>query len=462
MSDAAGADALFTTPQMAAIWSAEALVARMLAFEAALAHAEAAAGIIPHAAADSIAAACRPDLYDAAEVWREAAASATPAIPLVRMLTARVPSEARGYVHWGATSQDTLDTALVLQMRAGLDLLVARLLAVGDLLAALATRHRDTPMAGRTLMQQAVPITFGLKAARWLALVTRQAQRLHEMRARVAVVELGGAAGTLAALGADGPRVTELLAAELGLAVPDLPWHAERDRVAEVAAGLGVTAGAMAKIAGDLVLLAQSEVGEASPGDVGKGGSSAMPQKRNPTDAAMARAAARLAIGIVPVVLGAMDGEHERAAGAWQAEWAALPALFGYTAGAVERVHAALAGLRVDAARMGANLDASHGQIMAEALTMALAPHIGRDAAYSLVRDLTAHATAEGTHLRDAALADERIRAALSPDAIARAFDPTAYLGSTGIFIDRALAAFTARRTSLDAPDMAAGETEHG
>ena len=461
MSDAAGA--LFTTPKMASIWSAEALVACMLAFEAALARAEGAAGVIPQAAADAIADACRPELYDAADLWREATVSGTPAIPLVRMLTARVPAKARGFVHWGATSQDALDTALALQMRAGLDLLIARLMDAGGLLTVLATRHRDTLMAGRTLMQQAVPITFGLKAARWLALVTRQAQRLRELRVHAAVAQLGGAAGTLAALGPSGPHVTDLLAAELGLVVPDLPWHAERDRVAEVAAGLGVTAGAMAKIAGDLVLLAQTEVGEVSSGDADKGGSSAMPQKRNPIDATMARAAARQAIGIVPVVLGVMDGEHERAAGAWQAEWAALPALFGCTASAVERVHAALAGLEVEAAHALANLDVSHGQIMAEALTMALALRIGRDAAFALVRELTARATAEGTHLRDTALADERVRAALSPDEVARAFDPAAYLGSTGIFIDRAVAGFNALRASQRAAATAAQEAEqHG
>lgn len=463
MSDAAGG--LFTTPAMAAIWSPEAQVAGMLAFEAALARAEAAAGIIPAAAAAAIADACRVELYDVAALWREAAVSATPAIPLVRMLTARVPGQARGYVHWGATSQDALDTALALRMRDGLELLIARLLAVGALLAVLAEDHRHTLMAGRTLMQQAVPITFGLKAARWLALVTRQARRLVELRARVAVVELGGAAGTLAALGAAGPRVTELLAAELGLAVPDLPWHAERDRVAELAAGLGVIAGAMAKIAGDLVLLAQSEVGEvvAGDGDGGKGGSSAMPQKRNPTDATMARAAARLAIGVVPVALGAMDQEHERAAGGWQAEWAALPAIFGYTAAAVERVRSALAGLEVDAERMRAGLDASGGQIMAEALTMALATRIGRDAAFAIVRDLSAQAASEGRHLRDAALADERIRAALTPDEIAHAFDPAVYLGSADSFVDRALTGFAAlhsEHTAAEREELTAEGTE--
>ncbi len=457
MSDAAGG--LFTTPAMAAIWSSEAQVAGMLAFEAALARAEAAAGVIPAPAAEAIAGACRVELYDVAALWREATMTATPAIPLVRMLTARVPAEARGYVHWGATSQDALDTALALRMRAGLDLLTARLTAVGTLLAALAEEHRHTLMGGRTLMQQAVPITFGLKAARWLGLVTRQARRLPELRTRAAVVELGGAAGTLAALGGAGPRVTELLAAELGLAVPDLPWHAERDRVAEVAAGLGVAAGAMAKIAGDLVLLAQSEVGEATPSESGgKGGSSAMPQKRNSTDATMALAAARQAIGVVPVVLGAMVQEHERAAGGWQAEWAALPALFGYTASAVERVQIALDGLVVDAERMRANLEASRGQIMAEALTMALAARIGRDAAYKIVAELSSGAMAAGKHLRDVALADERVHATLAPADVASAFDPATYLGSADTLIDRALAGFAALQTERAAAGAEAEE----
>src|SRR5579872_3899057 len=242
-------DALFTAPEMAAIWSDVAFVGGMLAFEAALARAEAAAGVIPSKAAASIAAACAGASFDVPAIFREAAGAGTPAIPLVRLLTERVGREWGGYVHWGATSQDAIDTTLVLQMRDGLNLLTHRLLDVGTLCAALAERHRRTLMAGRTLLQQAVPIPFGLKAARWLAPATRQARHLAELRTRISVVQLGGAAGTLAALGPDGSRVTELLAAELGLAAPDLPWHAERDRVAEVAAGVGVVAGAMAKIA---------------------------------------------------------------------------------------------------------------------------------------------------------------------------------------------------------------------
>lgn len=438
-------DALFATPEMAAIWSDAELVRGMVAFEAALARAEATAGVIPAEAAASITAACVGASFDIAALIREAAVAGTPAIPLVRMLAERVGAEWGGYVHWGATSQDAIDTALVLQMRDSLDLLARRLLDVGTLCAALAERHRRTLMAGRTLLQQAVPIPFGLKAARWLALATRQARHLAELRTRISVVQLGGAAGTLASLGQDGSRVTDLVAAELGLAVPDLPWHAERDRVAEVAAGVGIVAGAMAKIAGDLVLLAQTEVAEVSEASTpGKGGSSAMPQKRNPVDAVMARAAARLALGEVPVMLGSMEHEHERAAGGWQAEWDALPRLFGFTAGAVERVYAALDGLDVDAARMRTNLDASGGLIMAEALTMALAAHVGRIEAQRIVREVSEQATAAGESLEQVASQDERVRAGLSPEDLTHVFDPAAYLGSSDNYMDRALADFRA------------------
>jgi 3-carboxy-cis,cis-muconate cycloisomerase len=214
---------LFTAPEMAEIWSGVAHLRGMLTFEAALARAEARAGVIPIEAAEAVGRACRVEDFDAKGLWREAAIAGAPAIPLVRMLTERVPSEGRGYVHWGATSQDAVDTALVLQMRAGLDLLVERMREIGNLCAALATQYRTTPMAGRTLLQHALPIPFGLKAARWLALMTRQLTRLHEVRTRISVVQFGGAVGTLAALGAAGSRVTELLAEELDLAVPDLP-----------------------------------------------------------------------------------------------------------------------------------------------------------------------------------------------------------------------------------------------
>src|SRR6202165_110824 len=365
-------EVLFSTPTMSAAFSPEAHVRGMLAFEAALARAEARAGIIPQEAASAIAASCNVELFDVASLYREAAVAGTPAIPLVRMLTAQVEGEARKFVHWGATSQDAIDTALMLQMRDGLDLLLTGLVDVCAACATLAEKHRHTLMAGRTLLQQALPITFGLKAARWLALATRQVYALRERRGKALAVQLGGAAGTLASLGDKGLQVIELLAGELDLPVPNLPWHTERDRLAEIASALGVVAGAMAKIASDVALLAQTEVGEVSEGTApGKGGSSAMPQKHNPVDATRAIASARLAIGVVPVILSAMTQEHERAVGGWQAEWVAIPNLFRFTASAVERVREAVGGLQVDPVRMKANLDLTKGLIMAESLTMA-------------------------------------------------------------------------------------------
>ncbi|HZO71994.1 MAG TPA: 3-carboxy-cis,cis-muconate cycloisomerase [Ktedonobacteraceae bacterium] len=435
--------ALFSTSAMSAAFSPEAHVRQMLAFEAALAQAEARAGIIPSEAALSIAASCRVELFDVAALYREAATAGTPAIPLVRMLTAQVEGEAAKYVHWGATSQDAVDTALMLQMREGLDLLIADLLNICATCAALAEQHRRTIMIGRTLLQQALPITFGLKAARWLALLLRQVQALREQRARTLAVQLGGAAGTLASLGEKGLQVVALLAEELDLPPPELPWHTERDRIAEIASTLGIVAGTMAKIAGDLVLLAQTEVGEATEASApGKGGSSAMPQKRNPVDAISAVAATRLAIGVVPVILSAMAQEHERAAGGWQAEWVAIPDLFRFTAHAVERVRNAAAGLQIDPARMSANLDLTHGLVMAEALTMALSPHVGRPDAYRIVQDACKHATTSGIHLRQAAMQDAQVRALLSPEEFDHALDPGRYLGSTDAFIDRALEAY--------------------
>ena len=433
-------DGLFTTPEMAAAFSPAAHVRGMLAFEAALARAEARAGVIPPQAADAIAAECRVGLFDVAALYREAATAGTPAIPLVRLLTEQVAENARGYVHWGTTSQDAIDTALMLQMREGLGLLEADLLGVCARCADLAAQHRRTLMAGRTLLQQALPITFGLKAARWLALATRQVRALRERRARSLAVQLGGAAGTLAALGSAGIRVAEILGEELGLPPSDLPWHAERDRVAAIAATVGITAGAMAKIAGDITLLAQTEVGEvAEAAAPGKGGSSAMPQKRNPVDTVGALAAARLALGVVPVVLAAMAQEHERAVGGWQAEWAAIPELFRYTAGAVARVRGAVDGLTVDAGRMRANLARDGGLLMSESLAMALAAHVGRPEAQRIVQTVGRQALAEGLTLAQAAHADARVGAALAPEDIDRALDPAGYLGSADVFIDRAL-----------------------
>ncbi len=436
---------LFSTPFMRTIFAPEAHVRAMLTFEAALARAEARAGIIPSAAAEAIAAQCQSELFDINALYREAVHAGTPAIPLVRMLTVRVEGEAQRYVHWGATSQDVIDSALMLQIRSGLDLLINDLLAICASCAQLAEQHRHTPMAGRTLLQQALPISFGLKAARWLAMLTRLLSELRAIRTHGLVVQFGGAAGTLASLGDKGLIVASLLAEELHLTLPDLPWHTERDRIGLLAGTLGTLAGALAKIANDVVHLAQNEVGEVTEEAVaGKGGSSAMPQKRNPVDATRALAAARLAIGFVPTVLAAMVQEHERAVGGWQAEWAAMPDLFGYCAGAADGVRATLAGLQVNTERMRENLALGGSLMMSEALTMALALHMGRPAAYRLVQTLGQRVIAGEGDLQQIAQTDAHVRAFLSAEEVERVLEPTNYLGSTDILIDRALAAYRA------------------
>ncbi|HEU5100002.1 MAG TPA: lyase family protein, partial [Roseiflexaceae bacterium] len=403
---------------------------------------EAAVGAIPATAVNEIAEACKAERYNIALLAETAIPTGNIATAVVTALTnevARRNPQVAGFVHWGATSQDAIDSALMLQIRAGLDLLIGDLLGVCARCAELAQLHRRTVMAGRTLLQQALPITFGLKAARWLALACRQASALRELRSGALALQFGGAAGTLAALGGNGMRVAELLAEELKLPLPDLAWHAERDRVARFATGLGVTAGAIAKIAGDIVLLAQTEVAEASEaGAPGRGGSSAMPHKRNPVDATLALAAARLAIGEIPVVLAAMPQEHERAAGGWQTEWAAIPRLFRATAGALARVRSALEGLQIDAERMRANLDLGGGLLMAEALMVALAPQIGRPEAQRLIQSLASRVH-PGVSFRQALLEDAQVAALLSADEIDRALDPAAYLGSADALIDRAL-----------------------
>ncbi len=436
-------DALFSTAEMADVFSLEAHVRGMLAFEAALARAEARAEIIPQEAANIITSSCRVIVFDIAALYREAEISGTPVIPLVRMLTEQIGDDAKKYVHWGATSQDAIDTSLVLQMRDGIDLLMSKLLDVCEMCEKLAEQHRNTLMAGRTLMQQAVPITFGLKVARWLAMAVRQVYVLHKHRERSLAVQLGGAAGTLASLGDKGIQVVGLLADELGLPAPDLPWHSERDRIAEIAGTLGVIAGSMAKIAIDVAHLAQTEIGEASEGAMpGKGGSSAMPQKHNPVDAAFAIASARLAIGEVSVILSAMSQEHERAVGGWQAEWVAIPNLFRYTSGAVEHVLGMISDLRVDPERMGANVELTQGLIMAESLTMALAPHIGRPEAQRIVKNLCDRVVRSGVHLREVVLEEEAVLSILSLEEVDRALDPSAYLGSTNVFIEHALESY--------------------
>src|SRR5439155_13652304 len=310
----------------------------------------------------------------------------TPVVPLVKALTAAVPGDAARYVHWGATTQDVVDTAAMLLSRRGLDLLVGDLDRVARRCAELADAHRATIMPGRTLLQQALPIPFGLKAAGWLAATVAARDRLADLRRGGLAVQFGGAAGTLASLGARGIDVLRRLSAELDLPEPPLPWHTARGRVAEIAAALGVTAGSMGKIAQDIALMAQTEVGEvAEPSGPGRGGSSALPHKRNPVGAMEVSACVRRVHSLVGVLLGAMVQEHERAAGAWQAEWETLPETFRLTAGAVDRVREVLEGLEVFPERMQANLQATGGLMMSEHVVMALAERIGRPRARELV-----------------------------------------------------------------------------
>jgi 3-carboxy-cis,cis-muconate cycloisomerase len=430
----------FTTPEMTAVFSGESRLQRMLDFEAALARAEARAGIVPQLAAGAIAACCKVAFFDLEEIERDAALAGVPTIPVVKKLTAMVDEAWRGYVHWGATSQDAIDTGMVLQMREGIEVLEPSLVAVGNACAALAEQHRRTPMAGRTLMQHALPITFGLKAAHWLELASRSIERLRRVRDECLILQFGGAAGTLASLGPDGLRVSELLAEELGLPGAELPWHTDRDRIVETICAVGVAAGAMSKIATDTVLLMQSEVGEVrESGAEGKGGSSTMPQKRNPVDGPAVLASTRLAIGAVTVVLSGMAQEHERSVGAWQAEWRAVPDVFCFTAGAVRHAEALVRGMEVDARAMLRNLESSRGRLLAESLSMKLAAHLGRHEAHEIVAGASARSLREDRDLAEVAAEEARIASVLDRKEIREALDPTSYLGATDTFIDRAL-----------------------
>lgn len=344
---------LTTTPMADAVSDA-AWLAALLRFESALAIAESRLGFIPQSAAAEIAAACDGSRFDVAAIGATAAASASPVLPLVEELRRAAGATAAPYVHHGATSQDAMDTAMMLVARDALDLVLADLSRLAAHCAALARRHRNDAMAGRTLMQRALPITFGLKCANWLTAVLEARAYLERVRKQRLAVQLGGATGTLEAFDARGFELGAALAAELDLPPADIPWHTVRVRIAELGAGLAIAACAAAKIAGDVVLLAQSEVGEVAEAEPGR--SSAMPHKRNPVHAIESRAAYAGVIAQAAVLLGAVTGEHERAAGAWQAEWPALSEAFRLTAGAVNRAAESVSGLRVDTARMRENL----------------------------------------------------------------------------------------------------------
>jgi 3-carboxy-cis,cis-muconate cycloisomerase len=369
-----------------------------------------------------------------------------PAGPLVRALTARVEEPGRGQVHRGATSQDVVDTAMMLVARRALGALLTDLGGAAFAAAALARAHRDTPIAGRTLLQQAVPTTFGLKAASWMTALDAASLRLDAVRRERLAVRFGGAAGDLASLGDDGVAVLEAIGAELGLAVPALPWHAERSRIAELAGALAQTCGAVAKVARDVVLLSQTEVGEVREGT--GGGSSTMPHKRNPVAAISALGAARQAPGLAATLLASMEQEHERAAGAWHAEWAPLRALLVAAGSAVAWLRDCLESLEVDPERMRANLELTGGLLLAERVTTALTGALGRGTAHDLVERATREATASGRTFAEVLDDDPQIHEHLGAERVAELLDPAGYLGSAPALVDRALLAHDQRRSA--------------
>jgi 3-carboxy-cis,cis-muconate cycloisomerase len=439
---------LFRWDALEPLLSDRARVQGMLDFEAALARAEARASVIPATAARVVSRCCIAERFDVDALGVEASVAGNPAIPVVKALTALVAKddpEAARYVHWGATSQDAMDTGLVLQLRPALGALDAELERLADVLAALADRHRSTVLAGRTWMQQAGPTTFGLKAAGWLDAILRHRVRLRDLRSRALVLQLGGAVGTLAALGDKGLEVATAVAEELRLALPALPWHAHRDRPAAVATVLGLGAGTLGKIARDVALHAQTEVGElAEPEAPGRGGSSTLPHKQNPVASAVVLAAATRIPGLVATMLAAMVEEDERALGAWHAEWETLPEIVSLFGGALHHLTDALSGLRVDEVLMAANLETTRGLVFAEAVQMALAPRTGRAAAQRLVEAACRSARADGRHLREVLAGDAEVARHLSPADIGPLFDARRYLGASDGMIDRVLAAHRA------------------
>lgn len=437
-------DLICGTPEMNAVWSMRQSVQSMLDVEAALARACAAHGVIPQQAVAPIVATCDVARIDIPALVASTATAGNLAIPLVRQLTARVAAtdpDAAKYVHWGATSQDIIDTAVVLQLGAALALLEPALARLGEVLARQAVRHRDTPMIGRTWLQQALPITLGLKFAQWLDGVGRHRARLAQIRVRCLALQFGGAAGTLASLRERGGDVAATLAADLGLTLPDVPWHTQRDRIVEAGAGFGMLIGSLGKIARDISLHMQTEVGElAEPAAAGKGGSSTMPHKRNPVGCAAALSAAMRAPHLVGMLFGGMVQEHERALGGWQAEWEALPELARLAGGALAQITAIVTDIEVDTDRLARNLALTDGLIMGEAVMLALGDRIGRLDAHTLVEHASHRAIAERRALFDVLSEDATVSRHLSRDQLTALLDPANYVGRAHAFVDAVVA----------------------
>jgi 3-carboxy-cis,cis-muconate cycloisomerase len=438
---------MFGTAAMRAAFGELAFLVRCAEVEAALARAQARVGIVPSDAAAAISAAAaavaaNPETLDLSRLKHETETVGYPILPLVRQLADRAGAAGR-WLHWGATTQDIMDTAAVLQIRDGLALIERDLAALRGHLAALARRYRDTPMAGRTHLQHALPITFGYKAAVWLAGFDRHGTRLAELKPRVLTAQFGGAAGTLASLGEGAAALASCteLARELGLAEPAITWHVARDGIAETVQFLALLGGSLAKVAFDVLLMSATEFGEAAePFVAGRGSSSTMPQKRNPISCELIIAAAKALRQHAGLVLDAMVSDFERATGPWHVEWIAVPESFGYAAGALHQAEFMLGGLIVDPDRMARNLGMTHGLIVAEAVMMGLAPHTGRNEAHDLVYDACRLAIENDRPLYDVLLETPAVAGPLGAGKLRALTDPANYLGAAQAMVDRVLA----------------------
>ncbi|MDQ9126827.1 adenylosuccinate lyase family protein [Serratia fonticola] len=429
----------FGTPEMRAIFDDRELVRKYVEVEVALAKAEARCGVIPVEAAEEIAASCSADTLDFDLLRHETEIVGYPILPLVHQISKQAGSSG-GYVHWGATTQDIMDTAVVLQIRDAFELIETDINELRRILADMAQRYRTTPMAGRTHLQQALPITFGYKAAIWLNMFDRHAERLAQARPRVLVGQFAGAAGTLASLGDKGLAVQQAMMEELRLGIPDSTWHVARDGFAEAVNLLGLITGSLGKIAYDVMLMASNEFGELyEPFVKGRGASSTMPQKRNPISSELMLACAKGVRQQAGLMLDAMVQDLERATGPWHAEWIAIPESFILSAGALKQARFMLGGLIVDEAAMAKNLDMTNGLIVAEAVMMGLAPYIGRQDAHDVVYDACRIVNEQGGRLADVLNALPAIASRLEPELIEQLTDPTNYLGMAPQMVDRAV-----------------------
>ena len=427
--------------------SDEQLLAAMARFEGALAKASVASGLVPAAAAEVISKVAAQAKFDAAAIGRASRRSATLAIPFVKSLTEQVDAvspDAARYVHLGATSQDLIDTAIVLCLAPASARILSLARRAGDAAAALARRHATTPMAARTLLQPAVPVTFGWKAAVWLSALSRSHTRFRAAAQEARTLQFGGAGGTLSSYGAQGDAIASALAAELELGCAAITWHSVRDRFARLGAEAAILAGATGKIARDVSLLMQPEVAEAAePAGAGRGGSSAMPHKRNPVGCVAALEAAQRAPHLAAVLLGQLAPEHERGLGQWQGQWFTLRDLLCSTASALAAMAEVLEGLEVDENAMLANLQRSRGLVFSENVSVRLSRSLGKRAAHALTEKLCETAVRDGRSLLEMMRADPQASAAVSGKELEELFDPRRSSGSAAAMIERALADWT-------------------